>query len=420
KTTGQLLLFCGFLFIIISMPINHTNAIKSAGYFLILIGFFIDVFQTRSFQIRSNPLLFPALILVSAILFSLFTTNNPLLTLSKIRSQCFVPITLFFITSFFAKDLRFTKVVVVFLLIVNIAIILFYDIFFITNNGNIRFIINFIATKKFISNGLAPSSCYFLFASIFSYIYFTIAKSIRAAILTFILLLSNIFFLILSNQRAALVGIVCAFAVSVTVFKKMTGQKAKLALLSLAILSSLLILATPLKNILIHEDWSKLIKLQFSSEYQKNDSAQFRITIQKYFWGYLKDHPFEGVGFGRKNLDYISEEELPDKPVPLSHAHNVLFHMALQTGVQGAMALLFLVFMQFRLLWKGIKKAGTRWDQFILVGTFLYMVGIWIRFQLDDVFRYGPLLTYWIVTGIATGVYMRSTEEKSPSSSTPC
>ena len=399
---SETIILFGLALIIFSIPFNHINAIKSAGIIMALFGWLSYKAIRREWKIRYNPLFFPIAVFLAAVLISLFTCYDFHYTLKRIRGEILTLILLFIIITDYCTHKDKIYIIFYFFLGGNIlALILFLVQFYYNDFSIIKFTFS-IARKEFMSKGLPHTSIYFLLSTTFIYIAFYYVKRLKWFLALIPYFLVNMFLLLVSNQRAALVGMVCVFLAHFILLKE-HRRKSFVVILIIFGVSTAFVLFTPLKTIIVHEDWSKIIKMDLSSE-SKYDSFQLRVKIQRYFWNYLKKNPFNGVGYGRKNLKKVEKELTIKKPADLSHAHNMFFNFALQTGVQGLLALLYLIIVQFKISWTGLKESKNNLDRFLFAGTSFFMIGIWTRLQLDDVFRYGTALSYWIIIAMATSL----------------
>ncbi|MBL0716447.1 MAG: O-antigen ligase family protein [Desulfosarcina sp.] len=415
EKTGRLLFYINFFalsglaLIIISIPFNHVNAVQSIGFILFLLTWILKRTITKDWVFKTTTLYLSICILLAVILLSLVTCYDLHYTLKRIKSEIITLILLFlFVTDYCNAHHKTYSVFLIFLIGNFLALAIFLFQFY-SHGFNINNFITSVATKEFMSRGLPHTSAYFLFASTFLYTALYYIKQLKYYLLLIPYFLLNIFFLFLANQRAALVGFVCVVIAHFLLFAE-HRKKAFVFILLIGCLSTMFILSTPLKSILIHEDWSKIKKFDLSTD-SKKDTFQARIKIQKYFWAYLKDNPFKGVGYGRRNLRKVENEITYEQP-DYTHAHNVFFNFTLQTGVQGLLALLYVIFIQFKLFWNGFKKSKKNFDRFFFSGTILYMIGIWTRMQFDDVFRHGTAINYWIIIGMANSFWLIINQEK--------
>ncbi len=400
----DLMLIIGFGLIIFTIPFKHLTAFKSIGIAMVFIGWLSLKAMSHSWKIRPNPLLLPLLLLFIAISGSIFSCYYLNYTLNKIISE-FLRLTIIFIIIIDYCDSRnkAIKISKLFLL-ANITSLIYFGFQFFYHNFDIQKFSHAVCAGQWISNGTPRTSTYFLFAVTFIYVAFFYIKGLKNYAGLTVLFLLNIFFLIATNQRAPLLACFCVFVSLPLIYKKNIKKILIIILLTISC-SGILIIATPLKTMLIHENWSQIKKFDFSIK-EKSGSLVLRLQIQKYVLQYLKKHPFAGIGYGRKNFDKVVAElkELP--PLGFNHAHNAFLNLALHTGVQGLLALILIIFVQFRMAWKGARAALNEFDKYFFTATMLYIIGFWVRMQFDDVVRRGIALNYWIIIGLMTSLLL--------------
>ena len=400
----------GLGMIIFIIPFKHLNAFKSIGVAMVCIGWLSLKVRFHNWKVRSNPLLLPLLLFFITILISTISCYYLNYTQNKIISE-FIRLTILFIIIADYCDTR-DKVAKIFLLFLsaNIASLIYFGFQFFYNGFNIQEFSQAICTGQWISDGTPRTSTYFLFAVTFIYVAFFYVKGLKLYVGLTLLFMLNIFFLITTNQRGALLACFCVF-VSLPLIYQKNIKKILIAILLTILFSGIIITATPLKSMLIHENWSQIKKLDFSIK-DKSGSLVLRLQIQRYAWQYLKKHPFTGIGYGRKNFDKVVSElkELP--PRGFNHAHNAFLNLALHTGVQGLLALILILFVQFKMAWKGNKEACNEFDKYFFTASMLYIIGFWIRMQFDDVVRRGIALNYWIIIGLMTSLWLNLETKK--------
>ena len=402
------LFFFGLSLIIFTLQFNHIKGTSNTGITIVLLSWIIQKVISKDWKIRTNPLLIPIVILFATTLISLISCYNFSYTLSRIRGEILTLSLLFIAIADFCNTHNKTYIILYLFLISNLFTILLFLSVFCVYHFNIHDFVNSVASKQLFFTGLPHSSAYFLFSTTLIYSALYYIKYMKWYFILVPYFLLNLFFLFICNQRGALIGFFCVLFVHFLFFKQ-HRKRSFYTILFIFIISGIIVITTPFKTILIHEDWSKIAKLNFSSK-NKEDSVQVRIHIQQYFFQYLKKHPFKGVGYGRKNLRKVEKVLTIPKPT-LTHAHNVFFNIALQTGLQGLLALLYLIFIQFKMTLNGFKESRHNLDRFLFLGTFLFMIGIWSRMQIDDVFRYGTALGYWIVMGMITSLWLNIKQE---------
>lgn len=406
----DLIVITGLGMIIFTIPFKHINAFKSIGVAMVCIGWLSLKVRFHNWKVRSNPLLLPLLLFFITILISIVSCYYLNYTQNKIISE-FIRLTVLFIIIADYCDTR-NKVAKIFLLflLANIASLIYFGFQFFYHNLDIQKFSQAISTGQWISNGTPRISTYFLFAVTFIYAAFFYIKGLKLYAGLTVLFLLNLFFLIATNQRAPLLACFCVF-VSLSLIYKKNIKKILIAILLTILFSGIIITATPLKSMLIHENWSQIKKLDFSIK-DKSDSLVLRLQIQRYVLQYLKKHPFTGVGYGRKNFDKVIAESKELPPRGFNHAHNAFLNLALHTGIQGLLAFILILFVQFKMAWKGNKEACNEFDKYFFTASMLYIIGFWVRMQFDDVVRRGIALNYWIIIGLMTSLFLNLETER--------
>jgi O-antigen ligase len=127
------------------------------------------------------------------------------------------------------------------------------------------------------------------------------------------------------------------------------------------------------------------------------------LDIWKLAFHYIQERPFQGIGFGRSSFsDAFPEFRAQHQPM-LWHAHNTLLDFTFQTGIQGLLALLWVMgaagFYCFRRGGPGIDP----WVRNFSLATGVMVVGFLIRNFFDDFFVDDNALMFWFLIGTALG-----------------
>jgi hypothetical protein len=403
-TRHELLMFLGLTLVIFSIPFDHTRSIELIGIGIAWAGWIWHRHGVGFSSLKDNPLFFPLGLFFSAIIISFFFCLDIEYSFKNLYREFFSYTVLFFVAVDLTANKKNLSVLILLFLVSNIACILIHLYQFYANGFVLEKFLNSFAIGEFLSIGKSHGATYFLFASIFSFAAFFHAKKTSAFLLISTLTALNFFMLFVADQRGALVGLLFALVLHFALFK---SDRRKFIWLSSAvsICAVIFIFATPMKSRLIHEDWSKIIRLDFAEDYtQGNDTAQIRVFGVKYFLEYLKEYPFTGVGYGRKNIKKIEERFQTVDKFDISDAHNVFINMAVFLGLQGLLAFAYLVFVQFKTVWKAIRVASDNLETYFLKATLLYMIGFYVRIQFSDMYRHGSAFNFWIIIGMAVGL----------------
>ncbi|MCG6907016.1 MAG: O-antigen ligase family protein [Desulfobacteraceae bacterium] len=403
----ELLMVLGLALVIFSIPLDHTKSIELIGIALAFVGWLWHRFMMGFSSLRDNPLLLPLGLFFITIIISFFFCLDIEYSFKNLYREFLSYTVLFFV----AVDLTFNKknlpVLILLFLASNIASILIYLFQFYANGFVLEKFLSSFAIGEFLSIGKSHGATYFLFAAIFSFTAFFHVKKPGVFLLISTLTALNFFMLFVADQRGALLGLLFALVLHFALFKNDRRKFIRVSS-AVSICTVIFIFATPIKSKLVHEDWSKIMRLNFSEDYTRgNDSTQIRVFGVKYFWEYLKEHPFTGVGYGRKNIKIIEERFQTIEKFDISDAHNVFVNMAVFLGLQGLLAFTYLVWAQFKTVWRAIRIASDNLETYFLKATLLYMTAFFVRIQFSDMYRHGSAFNFWIILGMAVGLALQ-------------
>ncbi|MBW1938661.1 MAG: O-antigen ligase family protein [Deltaproteobacteria bacterium] len=246
-------------------------------------------------------------------------------------------------------------------------------------------------------NGIKHTSLYLtlLIAVVFVYL-----VKHQHRIRSLILLLVNLFALISTTRRGAILSVSVGMVASSLFYSSAKKYLAILSLLFFLTVSALFI--SDKTEYFIREDW----KLMFQGEVRKakdiGGSIPLRIYTYLTFTKEVLKHPFAGTGLGRKNIKRL----MPDiiKEAGLVHGHNAFLELAIETGIQGALALLITIIIQARMLWSCWKNDENPEIKGLMATGLLFMIMFWGTNMFTDGFRHGSSTLYWLFMAIPTGI----------------
>ena len=123
--------------------------------------------------------------------------------------------------------------------------------------------------------------------------------------------------------------------------------------------------------------------------------------------GYVADHPFSGLGYGRRGFNKKFPETAKANP-NIWHVHNVFIRMAISMGVQGFMAFCFLLFRVFKHLWPGRGRHPTWLSSGIsgpvIAGAFIMVFGFIVNNLTNDLYADDTALMFWLLVGLASSL----------------
>ncbi len=171
-------------------------------------------------------------------------------------------------------------------------------------------------------------------------------------------------------------------------------QRLKVYLIGLAATALAIVLLLP-SGVLVH---GQKIGLYGGQEIEANTLSQ-RMLVWSYCWRCLKTNPWGGIGYGRHNF----APAFPDfwqryKKFQLWHCHNTYLDLALQTGLVGLAAFLFLAYRALKMAFSLWRRAGPMavWGAvgFLSLAAFLVRI-LWDSFYVDEHVR-----LVWLVLGL--------------------
>ncbi len=115
----------------------------------------------------------------------------------------------------------------------------------------------------------------------------------------------------------------------------------------------------------------------------------------------IRERPVTGVGFGRFAAHGSYLEKFPEDRLN-SHAHNPFLNYAVQMGIGGVAALLFLLLNLFREFWK-LWRCDDPQVSLIGVAGLAMVIGVLVKSQSEDLWIRQNGYLFWALTGIMLG-----------------
>jgi len=202
---------------------------------------------------------------------------------------------------------------------------------------------------------------------------------------------------------ARIVVVVLAVEIALVLF--LLGVSWKIILIVLALALSVVAVALP-RPILVLGD-KKYEGMARLGEVGVLGFKGSRADLWEKSFNYLKKHPFSGVGFGRRSWTKAFPEMRARHP-NFWHGHNTFLNLAVELGLQGLAAFIFLLYRIFKELWPG-RGRGAVWRRSGLSG--LLIAGAWIMTWsyflsnlTDDIYSNDAALLFWLLIGCAFSV----------------
>ena len=147
------------------------------------------------------------------------------------------------------------------------------------------------------------------------------------------------------------------------------------------------------------ERWGELTK----DPSRVGGTAGDLMAVWKHSWNYISRHPLQGIGLGRHSFSKKFPRFRRTHQPLLWHSHNMFIETALQMGLQGLVALLWLFITLVVVFWPREPPPPGR-----VVGLFggalaVMVIGFSIRNLTDDFFVDDSALLFWLLAGLALG-----------------
>ena len=224
--------------------------------------------------------------------------------------------------------------------------------------------------------------------------------------------LLNLAVLITTTKRAPILALILGLGLTPLFY--VSARKYFLIGTALICIILMFIVSTNLRPHLIRGDWRFIASGDFlAGKKDIQSSVSLRIHTYKNFLEYTVKQPFKGVGLGRRNIKRLMPDVI--ERAGLVHGHNVFLNYAVQTGIQGAVALLLLVILQIRLFWVAWRQAVRHSATDLMALSLVFLSMFWIANCFTDAFRHGSATLYWLVMAVPTGIALAVREEAPPS-----
>ncbi len=219
-----------------------------------------------------------------------------------------------------------------------------------------------------------------------------------------ILLILDLFLLFSTTRRAAIIAVFSTMFL--TSFLMATARKyAVLALVFLSVFFGI-IWFTGSQQHFIREDWSLICQGKIEKAKELGGSIPLRFVTYREFLKEIAKEPFRPRGLGKK-LIRVHHPQLV-KRAGLQHGHNVFIDYAFELGVQGALMLFLVCLGQGILFFRAFKASDDIEEKTLLFASISFLLMFWGANMFTDGFVNDTSAMYWLFTGLATSVALKS------------
>lgn len=375
--------------LILVLPISHTATIRALAIVIPTILWLTKSIIKKRLLFVRTPLDIPILLFFLTAVISIFSAVDPRYTVNAIRSDILEPFLLFYLVVNNVRREDQAKTLFFFLCLGTVVITVYGIYDFIISGGSL--LQRTYIAKSFHSDGQYFSTyltIIFPFLMVGTF-YFNVW---RYRLLLFILTLLTTCSIYIAHSRGAWVALYLEIVLIIFIMIK---KKWIPVLLTIILSSSILFLP---KETMYRGFFGKnIIKIAGSVE-QRLYTWQWSIKE-------IRKDPFNGIGFGRNSFTMKYKDDAVNK-YRLSHSHNALIDLTLQSGIQGLIAFLIIIYILIKTFWLHARKRLENCYGFFALASLVMTVGYLARNMFDSFLLDDSFLMFWLLNGISIALIM--------------
>jgi O-antigen ligase len=137
----------------------------------------------------------------------------------------------------------------------------------------------------------------------------------------------------------------------------------------------------------------------------KIETGAARWELMRFSLERIREAPFQMLGFGQRSFVKAFPEFYNQyKGALLWQAHNTFLNITFQTGLQGLVIFIFLVYRLLKYNYRGAREEKSPWGKVYLQATFMMIVIFFVRNLTDDFFKDDTALLFWFLAGVAISI----------------
>jgi exopolysaccharide production protein ExoQ len=364
---------------VIVLPLSQRRFLHASAITLLAGLWIAKMVVLKTWLWRRTPLDFPILFFAGWVFLSSLLSTHPRYSLGEFRTEA---ITYFFFFYVAVNHIRSRRAVeaVFSAIIAGSAVMSIYGIYeFFAMGGNWSSRLIRIGS---LTHDYNYASTYFIL--VIPIILYRLAaassKTIRFYLLSFLMTL-NLLSLYFTFTRAAWLGL----AVSLVVLSLYRGKKTMVATsLGIGLALALLLNTTEGRTF-----------------YKNMGGAEGgRTPVWEFGMNKISEHPFFGIGYGRKNMAATFPEENKMIQGGFWHLHNTFLETALETGIPGGIFLVILVGALVFFFAKGYRSAPDASNAWLMIIMTMIVFAFFTRNMLDHIYVDAPAVLFWLLMGL--------------------
>ncbi|MEW6409540.1 MAG: O-antigen ligase family protein [Nitrospirota bacterium] len=424
----NIILLC-LMILIVVLPVAHTTTIRSITLFLPLLLLCYKMVLTKSLELKKTPLDIPIILFLLFSVISLFTAVDFEYSLREFRGEALKYFLLFYlIVNIDFDEERIKKIIAVFFG-ANVIMVIYGIVEFYYHGGILINPPNPIYMAKSLHSGGGTYSTYLI--TIFPFLFFAyyyMEKGILKLLLL-ILLLFNIFSIYITHNRGALIAVLVEIAI-ILVMTILFFKKKKLGYLIL-IMSIIVVVSLITDKSFFRGEITNMFA---KSEDKVHTPLTARLDVWKFTIKKITEDPLKGTGFGRMSF-YKKYPQFRKKYGHMWHTHNTFLDIAIQLGVLGLIAFLWLIFRVLKINWRLARDSlgfrpeaqsegkdrpalnqvqgslSSRFKTYFGLSTFVMVIGFFMRNMFDDFYVDDSAMLFWFLIGLSVVLYLRRSHE---------
>ena len=382
------LILTGLCVLIFFLPIAHTETIRAFSFGIPLALWFLKMAVQKRWLFKRTPLDLPIFLFTAVAALSLITAVDFHYSLEEFTGEWVTGIALFYllVNNFREEGLKYFLGAI---LLGNLVMVVYGNYDFFRQGGSLVDYQVRASSLHYIAGALAT---YLITVLPYLLLAVLIYPNLTTRLALFFLALLNFFTLYLTHVRGAWIA---AAVIGFLICGKFYSRKMALALVTGG---ALFILFLAPEKILTHH---APLESQGSHE-SRIATGLARWEVLKFSFDRIGENPFKMLGFGRRSfVKQYGEFYEKYKGALLWHAHNTFINLILQTGVQGLVFFLFLVYKILKFTYGRAELEKEPLKKVFLFATFFMLISFFMRNLSDDFFADDGALLFWMLSGTA-------------------
>lgn len=373
-------LICYILMLeMIILPLSQRRFLHAAAIASLALLWIAKVVILRKWLWRRTPLDLAILLFATWALLSSLFSSHPRYSFGEFRTEALTYFFFFYVVVTHIRSRREVEAVLS-ALICGSAVMSSYGIYeFFATGGNWSTRLIRIGS---LTHDFNYASTYFIMAIpiLFYRIATTPPKTFRVYLFSLLMAL-NLLSLYFTFTRAAWLGL----AVAGVVLSIFLGRKTMVAT-CLGIGLALALLLNTSEGITFYKNMGGV--------------EGGRTPVWEFGMKKISEHPYFGIGYGRKNMAATFPEESRMIQEGFWHLHNTFLETTLEIGIPGGAFLVILVGALVFVFVKGYRRAPDSSNAWLMMTMAMIVFAFFTRNMLDHIYVDAPAVLFWLLMGL--------------------